>query len=164
MKNNKPQINIPRVQKQDENLYVFEKSVEIDKERLYAIGKSLENERNKAGIILGFIILAFITSIDYIEKNKFLSIKIFIISFFLLAIIFSLLTFVSVKMKGGIKTGGNFKRSWEDKEKFLLFQHESLMEIVNEQKEYLRKNRENIKFSAISIFGIVLLLIVSIFI
>jgi hypothetical protein len=67
-------------------------------------------------------------------------------------------------MKGGIKTGGNFKRSWEDKEKFLLFQHESLMEIVNEQKEYLRKNRENIKFSAISIFGIVLLLIVSIFI
>jgi hypothetical protein len=149
--------------KKSENFYVFEKSVESNKETLDAIGKSIEGERQKAGIIIGFIVLALIESLDYIEKVDFLWMKISITSFFLLATILSLVSFVSVKMKNGIDTQGNFKRDWNSKEKFLLFQHEILLQNIENQKKHLRKAKEAVKFSVMSIFILTLLLILSIF-
>ncbi|MFA4817153.1 MAG: hypothetical protein WC608_00320 [Parcubacteria group bacterium] len=151
------------MEEKNENIYVFEKSVELDKERLATVSKSMENERQKAGIIIGFVVLAFIESFNIIKEIDFLCIKIIIISFFLSVIIFSLLSFISVKMKSGIDTQGNFKRKWNNKERFLLFEHELLIEAIVNQKEHLFKIRQNIKFSVVSIFILVLLLMATIF-
>jgi hypothetical protein len=140
----------------EENIYVYEKSIDIDKETLKAVSKNIELERQKAGIIIGFIVIALISTLEYFDSinNNFL--KLTIIFSFLFSILFSFIGFISAKMKSGINTQGNFKRDWNNREKFLLFLHESLQENIDNQKMHLEVIRSNIKYS---VFGIIILVI-----
>lgn len=147
-----------------ENIYVFEKSVDIDVERLKSINKSIENERGKSGIIIGFIVLTFISNLEYLKSINCLYLQVLVGVLFIVACFFAFWNFISVKIKDFPDTQGNFKRDWNNKEKFLLFYHEALISSIQEKKEKLTKSKDYNKFSIIAIFFIIIFLSITLFI
>lgn len=145
------------------NEYVFEKSVEIDNDNLNSTRKSIENERNKAGIIIGFIILVFIEKFDYINNLNNLYFRILIITTLVSSIIFSCHAFVSKKMKDVIKTDKNFNKKWNNNKDFLKSYHDVLIEIIDDQKNNLTTISNSNKHSILLFFIFLILLTISIF-
>jgi hypothetical protein len=140
-------------------IYAYEKSIKMDEDRQNSVRRSIENERNKAGILLGFFFLVLINGMQYIEQlPSFLS------GICLLLIIYTFrslyIGFTSTKMDDGVLTNNNFKEDWEQrsKEKFLEFHHEILDKNIENQKKHLTRLSSEIKKAAITLFIIIIII------
>ncbi len=147
----------------DSNVYVFERSVDIDYDRLNSVRKSIENERQKAGILMGFIVLALIEGVSHIESMQSLVLRTLTVASFIAAGIFSFLAFRSIRMANSIETDKAFQRDWDKKEQFLRFQHEIITNLSDYQKTELTKISYNILLSACFVGMAMILFSVSIF-
>lgn len=146
-----------------DNIYVFERSVEIDYDRLNSVRKSIENERQKAGILMGFIVLALIEGMSHIESMQ-MGLKSLTITSFVVAGIFSFLAFKSNRMANSIETDKAFQRDWMGKsEQFLRFQHKTITNISDYQKIELTKISYNIILSSCFVGVAMILFSISIF-
>ena len=161
MKNNISNNTEMDKEKSEDDLFVYLKSVEATEKRLDSIGRGIENERNKAGILLGFFFLIIIEGFEYFKE-----LPVFLIgaSFVLVVLILILLmqSFSSIKMKDGIKTDNNFDRKWDGKKLvFLRFYNNALLENIEEQKKHLTKNSERIKMAMFFLSIIIILLFIN---
>ena len=145
-------------QEHEDNLFVFQKSLEAQQDTLNSIRKSIENERSKAGILLGFFFLVTIEGLPYFEKlPMFLKGTCFVL--IVLILILLIRAFCSKKMKDGVLVDENFKRDWNNqKAKFLTFHHEILRESIESQKTELTANSKRTKYSAILLGAILIIL------
>ncbi len=142
----------------DDNLFVLQKSVEADEMTLNSIRKSIENERNKAGILLGFFFLVIINGVYYFEKLP-LFLRGVCLVLIILVFVNLLRTICSKKMKDGVITDGNFKEDWNNRKcEFLHFYHRILKDNIEDQKTELTDNSNRIKCSVLFL-GIVLLIL-----
>ncbi len=147
MKNNK---------KDDENnIYVFEKSIEVQKKNIEIIQKGIENQRTKAGLLLGFFFLITIQCLD--EFSRLLPIfQGIIITLLVFAFYFILQSFQSKKVETIISVEDNFKKKWNEKEIFLKNHHEAMNKIEKSLSGLLTEISSQISLSVL-IFGAIVL-------
>ncbi len=140
----------------EDDAYAIERSIEIDRDRLDSVRRSIENERQKAGILIGFIVIALIEGASRLERLGYFSRILIVLSFFVSAI-FALESFRSSSMKNSIKTEKFFQKHWERKE-FLRDWHNKMTDIIDSQKEILSRICKDMTY-ALYCVGISVLLI-----
>src|SRR5690606_14351874 len=142
----------------NDNIYVFEKSIHAAEKGLESISRSLENERKKAGILLGFYFLMMIEGLNYFETlPMFLKGVCFVLILF--ALVLLILSFCSTKVKNEVDVKENFKVDWKDrKEEFLKFYYQIVLENMEDQKRVLTQNSKRIKWSSILLGAIIIIL------
>ncbi len=104
-----------RKKQQESKEYIFAYAAQLDKERSDSTLKSIENERNKAGILLGFFFLMTPNGVEYfVHLNPCLKIACVLLSLLLI----TLLTycFTGIKMPACIDTTNTFLTDWNKKE------------------------------------------------
>lgn len=142
----------------EDDIYVAEYSIRMTMDTLNSIRKGIENERSRAGILLGFVFLGFT---QIFESLNYLFVEIRLIFFVLLCLVlyFLITSFVSKKMRDGANATKNFEENWEKKRiKFLKSYHDTLRKSVESQKKELKILSSNIKTSAI-LLGIIIILL-----
>lgn len=137
-------------------MYAIERSIEIDRDRLDSVRRSIENERQKSGVLIGFIVIALIEGAPRLEQLGCFS-RISIVLSFLVSAIFSLESFRSFSMKNSIKTEKFFQKHWEKKE-FLQDWHNKMTDIIDSQKEILSRVSRGVSY-ALYCIGLAVLLI-----
>jgi len=139
-------------------LYISEKSISIEEENLKSVGKSIENERMKAGILVGFYFLILIELFQlFLLLNLYfkgvITVLITIITYLLID------CFCSRKVNEGVDVKDNFKHSWKSEKQFLVDYYEILNQNKREQKKLLTRLSKNIKFSIILLSFVIFIIL-----
>jgi len=138
--------------------YISEKSVKIEENNLKSIGKSIENERTRAGIIVGFYFLILINLFD-----KFLLLNSYfkgIIAIFVIIITILLINcFCSKKVNEGVDVNDNFEYSWKSKNDFFIKYYQILNNNKKEQKKLLSKLSFSVKLSIVLLSFVIFIIL-----
>jgi len=146
-------------EKEETELYIYEKTVAVEESNLKSIGKSIENERTKASVLIGFYFLVLIALYPlYIDISQFLKgiilILIIVITYLLIN------SFCSEKINEGVVVDKNFDYNWSGKKDFLKKYYEILNSNKKQQKLLLSRLSKNISH-AIVLLSLVVLMIFS---
>lgn len=152
----KKKQNLPK--ENEDNVFVYKESVEAVKNTLTSVRRSIENERTKAGILIGFFGLIVVTGLPYFEKlPMFLRGVCFVLIIFIL--VFLIQAFCSKKMQDGVDVEGNFKEDWTNRKlEFLKFYHDIIKGNIENQKRELTSNSNKIKYSIILLAIVIIIL------
>jgi len=146
-------------EQEDARRYVFERSIELQKEYLKSVGRSIENERTKAGIILGFYFLIIASETELFSE---LSCSLNPLVFVLLVVVlyFLLVGFCSRSVKDGVDITDTFCRDWEkgSEEKFLKQLSGVLNVNLQDQRKLLTRISDYVKYSVVLLSIIMLAL------
>lgn len=146
--------------KEEKNIktYISEKSVKIEENNLKSIGKSIENERTRAGIIVGFYFLILINLFDnFLLLNSYFK---GIIAIFVVIITILLINcFCSKKVNEGVDVSGNFEYSWKSKDDFFIKYYQILNNNKKEQKKLLSKLSFSVKLSIILLSFVIFIIL-----
>ena len=135
--------------------YVAEKTIQIEETNLKSIGKSIENERARAGILVGFFFLILIQLYPlFKELNLYLkgivTVLIFIVTYLLIN------CFCSEKINEGVQVDNNFDYAWETKKHFLKLYYSVINKNKEKQKKLLSRLSKNVRLSIILLSLIIL--------
>lgn len=143
-------------------LFVYIESLKIDEGFQDSILKSIENERTKAGILLGFFFLISIEGLPYF-RDLVLYEKLAIVILILLTFYYLFRAFCSEKVYSAINTNKNFETDWQEmgKLKFLKYKHEILIKNIERERSLLSKISKRIKNASLLLFIVIFTLFIN---